>query len=122
MFAGNVEVLVPFIQDVVFEEIGAEPWKLETPIYAIENKLITIRCEKVNYFMTDDTNELSKELLKYKLVPPAAENYRPNPGLNHSTRLKMLEIGAKWSVIKFNEKIIVNYYTKEDGAFIAEIE
>ena len=31
----------------------------------------------------------------------------------------MLELGAKWSVIQIDDELIINYFTKEDGAFIA---
>ncbi len=69
--------------------------------------------------MTDEADALKNELENYNLLPPTADQYRPNPGLNHNTRLKMLELGAKWSVIQIDDELIINYFTKEDGAFIA---
>ncbi len=122
MVKKEVEVLVPGIKDINLIEIGAEPWKYETPIYAVGNKLISVYCENILYFMTDEAEALKTELKKYGLLPPAADQYSPNPALNHATRLKMLELGAKWSVTRYHGEIIVNYYTKEDGAFIARGE
>ena len=120
MIEHNVCVLVPHTKTLSLKDINKEPWRMETPIYSIGNSLVSIYCEKTSYFMTDEVDALEDELKKYNLPLPSIKQFRPNPALNHSTRLKMLELGAVWSVTKYYGTVIINLYTKKSGAFIAQ--
>ena len=129
MYVDNVEIFVPSLRGLSIEELALiendemELHKFEVPIYDdYENKLYTIECKKHVYFMTDNIQELAKGLSRYNLPLPSMEDFRPNPALCHSVRLKMTELRARFSVCESNGSIIINYYSKKGGAFFAIAE
>lgn len=115
----NVTIFVPDFKFLPPEAAKHEPWKLPVPVFMLGDQAFTITCKEYTYFMTDDSTALAEELAKYKLLVPPAKKYSPNPSLNHAVRLKMLELGAKWSLIDHDDTVIINYYTEKEGAFIA---
>ncbi len=115
----NVLVTIPEFSFLPQNILDGEPWKLPVPVCSLGENFFTILCKEYAYFMTDDAEALAAELKKYQLSAPPAKKYTPNPSLAHTVRLKMLELGVKWSVTVLEKSIIVNYYTEEDGAFIA---
>ncbi|MBR4158788.1 MAG: hypothetical protein IKT97_01860 [Spirochaetia bacterium] len=118
----DVPVMIPEIKFLDPEMIDDEPWKMPFPVYSFETKppfFFTMPCRELKYFMTDSRKALVEEMKKYNVKVPPLSNFRPNPALAHSVRLKMLELGVCWSAPKGSDSLIINYYTEEKGAFIA---
>ena len=116
----DVPVMIPGFRFMDPELIGDEPWKELVPIYYLGDKKpipYTIVCEEVKYFMTDSKKALKEELERYGLKMPSFSEFEPNPALAHSVRLKMIELGVCWSIAKTTRLHLINYYTKEKGAF-----
>ena len=67
--------------------------------------------------MTDSRKALVEELDRYGLEMPDFADFRPNPALAHSVRLKMIELNVCWSFAKKAGPYLINYYTEEKGAF-----
>ena len=116
----DVPVMIPDFRLMDPGSIGDEPWKEFVPVYYLGNKKpipYTIVCEEVKYFMTDSKKALKEELERYGLKMPSFSEFEPNPALAHSVRLKMIELGVCWSIAKTTSLHLINYYTKEKGAF-----
>lgn len=116
----DVPVMIPGIKLLDPEMVDDEPWKAPVPIYYLGDKKpipYTIVCEELKYFMTDSKKALKEELGRYGLKMPDFSDFEPNPALAHSVRLKMIELGVCWSIAKSTRVHLINYYTKEKGAF-----
>ena len=115
----DVSVMIPRIQFLDSEVVDDEPWKAPVPVYCLGKKnpiLYTIFCDEYNYYMTDSRKALKEELERYGLKMPSFSEFKPNPALAHSVRLKMIELGVCWSIAKKAGPVGINYYTKEKGA------
>jgi len=116
----DVPVMIPGFRFMDPELISDEPWKELVPVYYLKDKKpipYTIVCEEFKYFMTDSKKALKEELGRYGLKMPDFSEFEPNPALAHSVRLKMIELGVCWSIAKSTRLHLINYYTKEKGAF-----
>ena len=121
----DVPVMIPSFRFLNPELLTEEPWKEPFPVYDMGKKellLFTICCNEMKYFMTDSRKALVEELDRYGLEMPDFSDFEPNPNLAHSVRLKMIELGACWSLAKKAGPQVINYYTEEKGAFIFSLK
>lgn len=121
----DVPVMIPGFRLMDPELIGDEPWKELVPVYYLGNEKpvpYTIYCHEYKYFMTDSLKALEEELARYGLEMPDFSEFRPNPALAHSVRLKMAELDVCWSLGKKAGPRLINYYTEEEGALIFSFE
>lgn len=117
----DVPVMIPGLRFIDPELIGEDLWKEPVPVYYFgkENPTpYTLYCHEIKYFMTDSKKALREELERYGLEMPDLSEFRPNPALAHSVRLKMTELDVCWSLAKKAGPRLINYYTEEKGALI----
>ena len=113
--------MIPSFRFLDPELLTEEPWKELVPVYYLgkeEPLPYTLFCHEIKYFMTDSRRALAEELERYALEMPDFADFRPNPVLAHSVRLKMIDLGVCWSLAKKAGPILINYYTEEKGAYI----
>ena len=121
----DVPVMIPRFQFMDPALIGDEPWKEIVPVYYLgkeEPMPYTICCQEYKYFMTDSRKALEEELERYDIEMPDLSEFRPNPALAHSVRLKMTELDVCWSLAKKAGPIGINYYTEKEGALFFSFE
>lgn len=116
----DVPVMIPGLRFMDSELLDDEPWKELVPVYYLGKEKPTpysIFCQEFKYFMTDSRRALEEELDRYGLKMPDFSEFRPNPALAHSVRIKMAELNVCWALAKKAGPKLINYYTEEEGAY-----
>ena len=94
--------------------------KEEIPDYVEITENETMYClrwlQDLHYIMTNDIQELRERFLQYNIPFPNVEDFKNNTKLAQEVRNKMDELKVHFSMIIYNNDLILNWYRKKDDS------
>ena len=94
--------------------------KEEIPDYVEITENETMFClrwlQDLHYIMTNDIQELRERFLQYNIPFPNVEDFKNNTKLAQEVRNKMDELKVHFSMIIYNNDLILNWYRKKDDS------
>lgn len=72
--------------------------------------------QDLHYIMTNNIQELRERFLQYNIPFPNVEDFKNNTKLAQEVRDKMDELKVHFSMIIYNNELILNWYRKNDGS------
>lgn len=94
--------------------------KEEIPDYVEITENDTMFClrwlQDLHYIMTNDIQELRERFLQYNIPFPNVEDFKNNTKLAQEVRNKMDELKVHFSMIIYNNDLILNWYRKKNGS------